>query len=178
MVEEKNALRKMVRMRLSALSSQEKELRSAVIVERIKEHLAVSAARVVALYSPLGSEPQIWQLVEELSKVMLVALPRVEGELMNFYCYTPGTMCAGALGVMEPQGGEALHPDEIDVVVVPGVVFTSDGHRMGRGKGYYDRYLSQEGFRGLKLGVCYAQQIVDEIPQESHDVKMDYVIWE
>lgn len=178
MVEEKNALRKMVRMRLAALSSQEKKLRSAVIVEQIKEHLAVSAARVVALYSPLGSEPQIWQLVEELSKVMLVALPRVEGGLMNFYCYTPGTMCAGALGVMEPQGEDVLCPHEIDVMVVPGVVFTVDGHRMGRGKGYYDRYLSQEGFRGLKLGVCYAEQLVDGLPLEPHDVKMDHVIYE
>ena len=178
MVEDKSVLRKMVRARLAAMDVQEKNSCSATIAARIKSHIAVSAAKVVALYSPLGSEPQIWPLVEELSKVMLVALPRVEGERMNFYCYTPGMMQPGALGVMEPQGDEALCPHEIDVVVVPGVAFTTDGHRMGRGKGYYDRYLSQDGFRGLKIGVCYARQVVDELSLEPHDVKMDYVIYE
>lgn len=170
-------MRKEIRARVALLQTLEKESRSAVIAGVVKSHLAVSGARVVALYSPLGDEPLLWPLVEELSRKMLVVLPKVEGDVMNFYCYDPQHMASGAFGIMEPQDGDAVLPHEIDAVVVPGVVFTKDGARMGRGKGYYDRYLSQKEFRGLKIGVCYNEQIVDELPAEPHDVRMDYVIY-
>ncbi|MBR3908060.1 MAG: 5-formyltetrahydrofolate cyclo-ligase [Bacteroidaceae bacterium] len=177
MVECKSALRKEVRSRLATLSMDEKVSRSRLMSTVVKNHLSVSGARVVALFSPLPSEPQIWPLVKELSLFMTVVLPRVEGEIMNFYCYNPDRMVCGALGVMEPDGGEPVMPHEIDVVLVPGVVFTKEGTRMGRGKGFYDRYLSQAGFRGLKIGICYAEQIVEALPVEPHDVKMDVVIY-
>ena len=63
-----------------------------------------------------------------------------------------------------------------DFIVVPGVAFTAAAARMGRGRGYYDKYLSQPGFRGVKAGVCYAHQLVGELPVEPHDVFMDYVV--
>ncbi|MBO5788081.1 MAG: 5-formyltetrahydrofolate cyclo-ligase [Bacteroidaceae bacterium] len=177
MVDSKSVLRKNVRSRLATLSMDEKVVRSLSLSTEVKRHLSVSGARVVALFSPLPSEPQIWPLVKELSLFMTVVLPRVEGEIMNFYCYNPDRMVCGALGVMEPDGGEPVMPYEIDVVVVPGVVFTKDGARMGRGKGYYDKYLSQHDFRGVKIGVCYAEQIVDVLPIEPHDVRMDVVLY-
>lgn len=177
MVKDKSSIRKEIRSRLAVLQTSDKEARSASIAGTVKEHLAVSGARVVALYSPLGSEPLIWPLVVELSHRMLVVLPKVEGDTMNFYCYDPQCMAVGAYGIMEPQGGEPVPSYSIDAVVVPGVAFTRTGARMGRGKGYYDKYLSQEDFRGLKLGVCYAEQIVEDLPTEPHDVRMDCVIF-
>lgn len=176
MVKDKSTLRKEIRARLAGLQGLEKESRSALIADSVKSHLAVSGARVVALYAPLGDEPQLWPLVEELSVRMLVLLPKVEGDVMNFYPYEPRCMATGAFGIMEPQGEEAVLPHEIDAVVVPGVAFTLSGARMGRGKGFYDRYLSQEEFRGLKIGVCYNEQIIGELPVEPHDVKMDCVV--
>lgn len=65
---------------------------------------------------------------------------------------------------------------EIDLVVCPGVAFTADGRRLGRGRGYYDRYLGDPVFRGFRVGVCYAHQLVDDLPVEPHDVRMDRVI--
>ena len=177
MVECKSALRKEVRSRLATLSMDEKVARSRLMSTVVKNHLAVSGARVVALFAPLASEPQIWSLVEELSMFMTVVLPRVQGDTMDFYCYDPTVMVRGALGVLEPANGEPVMPHEIDVVLVPGVVFTKEGARMGRGKGFYDRYLSQAGFRGLKIGICYAEQIVEALPVEPHDVKMGVVIY-
>lgn len=176
MVKDKSALRKEIRARLARLQGLEKESRSVLIADAVKSHLAVSGARVVALYAPLGDEPLLWPLVEDLSARMLVLLPKVERDMMNFYPYDPRYMAMGAFGIMEPQGGEAVRPHEIDVVVVPGVAFTESGARMGRGKGFYDRYLSQKEFRGLKIGVCYSEQIVGELPVEPHDVKMDCVV--
>ena len=56
------------------------------------------------------------------------------------------------------------------------VAFTADGRRLGRGRGYYDRYLGDPVFRGFRVGVCYAHQLVDDLPVEPHDVRMDRVI--
>lgn len=176
--EDKKELRRAVRARIASMSDAEKEERSAAICRSLKAHIAVCGARVVALFSPLADEPRLWPLVEELSEGMAVLLPRVEGDVMNFYCYVPGSMSGGTFGIMEPVGGEPVAPYEIDVMVVPGVAFTEEGDRMGRGKGFYDRYLSQKDFRALKIGVCYDVQLVDGLPMEIHDVKMDSVIYE
>lgn len=175
--EYKRMLRRAVRARLAAMSDAEKEQRSAAICRSLKAHIAVTGARVVALFSPLPDEPRIWPLVEELSKSMLVLLPRVEGDVMNFYCYSPRSMSSGAFGIMEPVGGEPVASYEIDVMVVPGVAFTAKGERMGRGKGFYDKYMSLKDFRAVKIGVCYDVQLVDVLPTEIHDVKMDSVIY-
>lgn len=175
--ENKKMLRKAVRARLAAMSDADKEQQSTAICHSLKAQIAVTGARVVALFSPLPDEPRIWPLVEDLSKNMLVLLPRVEGDVMNFYCYSPESMSSGAFGILEPVGGEPVAPYEIDVMVVPGVAFTLTGDRMGRGKGYYDKYMSLEEFRAVKIGVCYDVQLVDVLPTEIHDVKIDSVIY-
>lgn len=174
---DKTLLRRVVRAALKEMPEDEKRLSSLNICRSVKAHLAVCGARVVALFSPLPDEPYIAPLIEELSKNMLVVLPRVEGDIMQFYSYTSGSVSLGSFGIMEPEGTGLIEPWEIDAMVVPGVAFTADGARMGRGKGFYDKYLSQEGFRALKIGVCYPVQLVESLPVEEHDVKMDVVIY-
>lgn len=175
-MKDKAMLRKLVRERLAMLSAETKTARSIAIMESLKAHLAVSGARVIALFSPLCDEPQLWELIEWLSKTKVVLLPRVEGDTMRFYGYSKDEMSKGAFGIMEPSSTECVAPDEIDAVVVPGVAFTVSGARMGRGKGFYDKYMLQPSFRALKLGVCYDEQIVEELPVEPHDVLMDVVV--
>ena len=175
--EDKRMLRKAVRTRLAAMSDTEKRVQSAAVCHSLKAHIAVTGARVVALFSPLPDEPRIWPLVEDLSKSMAVLLPRIEGDVMNFYCYSPESMSSGAFGILEPVGGEPVAPYEIDVMVVPGVAFTATGERMGRGKGFYDKYMSLKEFRAVKIGVCYDVQLVDVLPTEIHDVKIDSIIY-
>ena len=174
---DKKMLRREVRARLESLDVADKSVRSAAICVEVKKHLTVSNARVVALFSPLGYEIDVWPLVESLAATVSVVLPRVEGDVMNFYCYDKNSMAIGSYGINEPQDGLPVAPYEIDAVVVPGLAFTVDGARMGRGKGYYDKYLSQSDFSALKIGVCYREQMVPEIPLESHDVMMDVLIY-
>lgn len=174
---DKKMLRREVRARIAMLDEAEKDERSVAIGREVERHLAVSGTMVVALFSPLGDEPQLWSLVRSLSQRMSVVLPRVEGDMMNFYSYDSCAMAKGAYGINEPQNGLPVDVCEIDAIVVPGVAFTMDGARMGRGKGYYDKYLSQSGCRALKIGVCYREQLVPDIPTEPHDVKMDTVIY-
>ena len=95
---------------------------------------------------------------------------------MHFYDYSSDAMASGYFGINEPQGNTPCAPSDIDFMVVPGVAFTADGRRMGRGKGFYDRYLSQEGFRATTVGVCFREQIVDDLPSEPHDRSTNYVI--
>lgn len=173
---DKKELRKDVKARIAAMSSVEKEQGSSGICDSLEILFRVCDASVVALFSPLPDEPQIRPLVDELSKKKVVVLPRVEGDVMNFYRYLPGTLSKGSYGIMEPVLCEAVEPSDIDLMVVPGVAFTADGYRMGRGKGYYDKYMSSDGFRAMRVGVCYSCQLVDELPVDPHDVRMDEVI--
>ena len=96
---------------------------------------------------------------------------------MNFYDISKGVEI-GSFGIMEPTSTLPIEPSEIDAIVVPGVAFTREGARLGRGKGFYDKYLSRKGFRAHTIGVCYPCQVVDTIPSEEHDKMLDEVVWE
>ena len=174
---DKALLRRAVRARIAQIAEDEAYERSKVMCDELEHRIALSGAKVVALFSPLADEPQLWPLVERLAQTQSVVLPRVEGDVMNFYIYDKDTMAIGSYGINEPHDGQPVAPCEIDAVVVPGVAFTKNGARMGRGKGYYDKYLSQDDFAALKIGVCCREQIVDFIPTEPHDVMMDVVIY-
>ena len=117
------------------------------------------------------------EAIEALNTQKVVVLPRVASNEMDFYRYNPEQMSVGAFGISEPQDKLPIDPAEIDVIIVPGVAFTHSGKRCGRGKGYYDKYLSAEGFRATKIGVCFTEQIAEDIATEPHDIIMDYVIF-
>lgn len=87
---------------------------------------------------------------------------------MRFYDYDPASMNdSGSFGISEPEATALCRPEEIDFIIVPGVAFTAAGMRLGRGKGFYDKYLSQPGFRAFKAGVCYPHQVVEEPARRS-----------
>ena len=137
---------------------------------------AFRAARVVALFASLPDEPQTGGFIDEWCRRKRIVLPRVEGEVMRFYDYAPERMHEGAFGISEPEGGTPCPPEEIDFIVVPAVAYTLAGDRLGRGKGFYDRYMSQPSFRAYKVGVCFDTQIVDALPVEPCDVRVDRVV--
>ncbi len=86
------------------------------------------------------------------------------------------TLKHGAYGIYEPKECIPVAINEIDAALIPGIAFSKNGGRLGFGKGYYDRFLSD--FRGLKIGICYDFQVTDTLPTEIHDVKMDLIITE
>lgn len=174
----KRDLRKQVRAKLAVLGEAEKIVRSERLCQRLVDYFASRDDKVVALFAPLDDEVRIWPLVESLSRSCTVVLPRIFGDVICFYPYANAkSVQTGAFGILEPIGTAPVSPGEIDVMVVPGVAFTKVGARMGRGKGYYDKYISSQGFRAVKIGVCFAEQIVDSLPVEPHDVAMDSVYY-
>ena len=149
---------------------------SADVSERLLARLAES--RVVMAYWPLPDEVDIRQLIDRLvSEGHTVLLPKVTGDVtMELHRYTSSSeLSEGAFHIMEPTGAPFADYDLIDAVLVPGVAFDAAGRRLGRGRGYYDRFLAQcPAVR--KIGVCFPFQRVAEVPAEPHDVVMDEVV--
>ena len=173
---DKRLLRKSVREDISKLSTEEKEVVSSHIFNKIAHAKEVGQASVIALFISLADEPQTDNFIKHLLlQNKRVVVPRIEGEEMNFYDISEG-LTAGAFGIMEPAATSPIEPSEIDVMIVPGVAFTSQGARLGRGKGFYDKYLSHKDFHAYTIGVCYPCQVVENIPIEEHDKRLDCVI--
>jgi 5-formyltetrahydrofolate cyclo-ligase len=95
---------------------------------------------------------------------------------MELRRYTsPADLAEGAFHIMEPAGEPFCDYERIDVVLVPGMAFDAAGRRLGRGRGYYDRFLAAHP-HVYKIGVCFPFQRVAEVPAEPHDVVMDEVV--
>ena len=171
----KSTLRREVRAKIATLSATDKEALSTQIFSKISKLEEVEKASVVALFASLPDEPQTASIIEQLAPRKRIVLPRIEGEEMEFYDISEG-LHEGAFGIMEPSAAEPVSPSDIDVMIVPGVAFTADGFRLGRGKGFYDKYLSRNGFHAYTIGVCYPCQIVDTIPSEPHDKAIELVV--
>ena len=143
--------------------------------EDIRNHLRNSAtwkaAKVVFGFVALPGEPD-W-LGEDFPPDKLLAFPRISENGMLFF--SGSAFAVGALGVSEPVGGTTAPAP--DLVVVPGLAFDLTGARLGRGKGFYDRWLGANP-AVRTLGVCFKCQILERIPAEPHDVRVSAILTE
>lgn len=148
---------------------------SADILNRLEIHPAFQKATTVLLYHSLKDEVQTHSFIEKWSKDKRIILPVVVGEELELRCYTgEQDLAAGAYGIFEPIGEVFTHYESIDLAIVPGVAFDTRGHRLGRGKGYYDRLLPR--INAFKIGVCYPFQLIEEVPAEPFDICMNAII--
>ncbi len=149
------------------------------IFSAIESSEIFACASTIALYHSLSDELPTLEVMQRWGSDKRIVLPRVGCDCaMEFYECSEASLAQGAYGILEPQGETPFSAADIDLIIVPGVAFTLSGGRLGRGKGYYDRYLSRPDFRGFKIGVCYPHQIVDSLPVEEHDVLMDLVCFQ
>ena len=154
----------------------ERATRSAAICREIAQHPGWVSARVVGLFDSMLSEPALDALWSSEGKQFL--LPRVEGEELRLVSTeSSGRLSAPAFkgGYREPSAGPDFH-GEIDLILVPGLAFTRAGARLGRGGGFYDRLLARLPPGTVRLGVCFAFQLVPALPLEPHDKRLHGVI--
>ena len=116
-----------------------------------------------------------------LSSGKKVAVPRCEGEKSNmnfYYINSLDELSAGSFGVLEPKPDEKkMVTDTVgSVCIVPAFMFDKSGYRLGYGKGYYDRYLSR--YNGVAIGICYDENITDELFRGKYDRAVDFVLTE
>ena len=179
----KEELRRQMRLRKQQFTRQQLEQLSLPIIARLRPRLA-DAQTILAYYS-LPDEVNTHQLIDDLiSEGKTVLLPTVIGEgQMEWHIYTDGSgLKHGAFGIGESEGDlysefskESSTSRKQMIALVPGVAFDAAGHRLGRGKGYYDRFLAAHPYI-YKIGVCFDFQKVPEVPADEHDVPVDEVI--
>ncbi len=140
-------------------------------------------ARTVALYAPIrGEVPTRDILIAALQdeKIVCYPLSHVHGRILSFRAIkSESELEPGRLGVREPTNSSELIPvDQIDLFVVPGLGFSKDGKRLGRGGGYYDATLRAASARSRRVGLAFNDQIVEALPTTGDDVDMDLVVTE
>jgi 5-formyltetrahydrofolate cyclo-ligase len=172
---DKSLLREAMRERLRGLSLGERRERSIQICDSLSTFFP--GKNSIALFAPKEAEPDL-DLLWGLGSLEhhLVSYPRCDGETLLFRTVSAlSDLCLGRSGIREPVGGAS--PERLDLIVIPGLAFTADGNRLGRGAGFYDRFLSTIPACTVKIGVCFAFQLLLEIPVECHDVKVDALVY-
>ncbi len=135
----------------------------------------------VSLYLGQGREVPTAELFRELARRGLrLALPRVQGSELSLREVRDLSELSGEhRGIRQPGADSpAISPEEVDLFVVPGVCFDRSGARLGRGGGHFDRLLARAGPRALRVGLCYASQIVEQVPTEAWDERVDILVAE
>lgn len=140
---------------------------------------AFQRAACIALYAPIQQEIDTGLLFSKArSEGKRVLYPLVCGTTLQFREVNAPEQCTpGAFGILEPcRLGEDHTLETADLIVVPGVAFDLQGHRIGFGKGYYDRCLSQLPQHGTLVGLCHDFQLLEQIPAERHDIRMQHIV--
>lgn len=172
---EQKALRAVIEQRRRILTPEEVAADSARIISQIEQMSAFRDAKTVLIYYPVHNEVDLRPLLAKYGDQKTFLFPVTHRHSMEVRPYDGEDMMRrGRYGVPEPQ--TKTYKGQIDVIFVPGVVFDQHCHRIGRGAGYYDKFLSKQ-HSAKKIGVCYAFQLKKHtIPHSLHDHKMDRVV--
>ncbi len=132
--------------------------------------------KMIGAFAPLSDEPQ-WALKLPLEILSILAFPFFS-EGQSVMTFRSSTFLD--LELRDDFGVPILSPKKSaleivpDLLLIPGLAFDREGRRLGRGKGFYDKYLSE--FRGIKIGLCFDGQLIEHVPSEQHDMKMNFII--
>jgi 5-formyltetrahydrofolate cyclo-ligase len=174
----KSDLRQKIRTRLEIISTAVRAVESIELCERLKAQMF--SAHTILFFAPLPDELDVWPVLElSLALGVICALPFFDAEKNTYGAKVINQLATdivtGKFGVREPAASCAEIPlDQFDLVLVPGMAFDLSGNRLGRGHGFYDRLLA--GVSGIKCGVGYDFQLLEQIPAEPHDVKVDFML--
>jgi 5-formyltetrahydrofolate cyclo-ligase len=132
----------------------------------------------VLLFAPIEWEPDPMEIISTAPDCSFL-FPRIVGDHLEIHRMSPRSLwISGSYGIREPDPGswDRASLSEVDLALIPGLAFDSRGGRLGRGKGFYDRLLGHPEFRGIKAGLAWDWQIVAEVPCDSDDIPMDFVV--
>ena len=168
--------RKYIKQIKKNISEEEKLQESLFVFQQLENDSLFLNSQNILIYWALNDEVQTSQFINKWSDKKQFILPVINGDLLDFKCYKgiDSLKSESSFGIMQPEGDLFLDHDKIQLIVIPGVAFDKNGNRLGRGKGFYDKFLKSS--KAMKIGVCFSFQYFDEVPFEEHDVKMDKVI--
>ena len=174
----KSELRQQMKVLKRQFTSNQLREQSLALVNKVLNHPRVNAAKTILLYYSMADEVDTHNLVDLLREQgKTVLLPVTLAHELEIRRYEgPKSLQEGrAFHIMESTGAVFTQLHTIDLVIVPGMGFDSQGNRLGRGKGYYDRFLRLVP-QAYKLGLCFDFQKVASVPTKDTDVRMDEII--
>jgi len=165
----KTQLRAEIRSRNTSSTFRQKE----DLVKNILNVLSGYEFEKIGFYYPIALEPDIKDILI-LLKNKTFALPKVISQKLVFFKYSlSDNLGTTKFGALAPLNNNIIIPD---IILIPGIAFDSMGYRLGHGLGMYDKYLAH--FSVIKIGVCFNSNLVNTLPRDDHDIKMDYVVTE
>jgi 5-formyltetrahydrofolate cyclo-ligase len=173
----KGEIRRSLREKLAAMPEEERHAKSLSACSFVSSTADFASARVIMLYLSGPTEVDTAPLaLRAWQDGKTVCVPKVSWDQrrmlpVELTSLTSGLTTTGA-GVREPIAGAPMPLNLIDLVVVPGLGFTTSGHRIGRGMGFYDRFLAQSEFIGLSCGLAFEEQVVSDLPVLDHDMSL------
>ncbi len=178
----KSDLRARMRPKLAAMSASQRHEASAAACRRLMELEAFAHASMVMLYLPLAREVDLTPVAIRCFQTgKTVCVPRVDWEhkdmdAVGVTSFDDHVMEVDEHGLRTPRDGSPLVPTLIDLVVVPGLAFDTECRRLGRGGGFYDRFLGRLRPETITIGLAYDVQIVDAVPAGERDLSVDLVV--
>ncbi len=174
---EKKEVRTLVNSIKKDKTDHELKVSSDTIMTLIESMTVFHEAHNVFMYNNLSDEVQTIEFINKWKDQKNIYLPVIQGEDIRFRKYTSEvSMITNSYGISEPENDDFEQYDDVDLIIIPGMAFDSNFNRLGRGKGFYDRMLPK--LKCPKVGICFDFQFLPQIPTESYDVSMDYIITE
>lgn len=175
---DKQALRKSARQKRDLITPAAREEYGVMASENALLLLQRSKADVAMIYASTPEELSCWPLMDKmLESGYYPVFPVIRGkELVPVMWDEDTVFVSNRWGLLEPVGGTKIAKEEIQFVIVPGLSFDEQGHRLGQGGGYYDRFLAES--HALRVGYCFQTQMARQVETEPHDIDMDYICTE
>lgn len=176
--EQKSVLRKQIGAKLKDISPSVRIVESMDLCARLEAQL--QSAHTILFFAPMTDELDIWLLLQKfLASKKICALPYFDSSTQIYSARRvlnlESDVVAGKFSIREPVSTcEEIALDKFDAVLVPGLAFDLNGDRLGRGRGFYDRILSKAS--GVKCGVAYDFQLMEKLPVEPHDAKVNFIV--
>jgi 5-formyltetrahydrofolate cyclo-ligase len=173
----KKEVRAHIKNMSSKLTSEEKRSFSERTLYILEHHPVFIQSDIIAMYWSLDDEIKTHDFILKWSKVKTILLPVLHEDDLYFATFNSvnDLVSEDKYGIPEPQTGKIYNIDTIQLIVVPGIAFDQKNNRLGRGKGFYDRAL--KACNCTTIGICFPHQILNEIPVEPHDIKVDEVLF-
>jgi 5-formyltetrahydrofolate cyclo-ligase len=178
---DKTLIRKRLRQRLAAMSDQQRHTKSLAACSFLLQSPEFLLAQSIMVFLPMPTEVDTAPVaLKAWQQGKTVVAPKVSWHQRRILPVEITSLTSGLTtsrpGLREPITGKPVPVDLIDLVIVPGLGFTADGHRIGRGMGFYDRFLAQPQFLGIACGLAFEEQLVESLPMLDHDQPLGMLV--
>ncbi len=172
---EKQKVRELLAQKRRIMPVDERTIQSTKILEQIEALPVFQSAKTILLYYPVQNEVDVLPLVKRYKHEKTILFPVSHRRGMTVHPYAGNAMMhRGKFGIPEPT--TPAYEGTIDLMIIPAVAFDKKGRRLGRGGGYYDRFIKKIKNHTFTLGVAYDFQLIDEVPSARHDQRVQGVV--